>query len=411
MKRIVVNPSRRTQKAIGHVPEIAIVTPAYNSEETIAVTIESVLRNDYPYLDYLVVDGKSQDNTVAVAQRYLPHIRVLSEADKGQSDALNKGLRLTDAEIVGWLNADDILYPDALNIVADYFRRHPEVVAIYGDGDLIDEEGTVIGKSDVQPFDRWRLIHSRNYIEQQSCFFRRGAFDAAGGLDVRLKYVMDWDLWIKLSKFGEMIYVPRVLSARRMRQANKTQSGGMSRLFEMYRMLRRYGATWRSPVLQNYLYETIVVQSQWGTGLLNNLCRAASPWLASSFNGQFVYRMKVSCFGSYPNGDIPPISSFVIPPCPGSSELMLQLWPVPIEGVASYEIVLEMNRKTKTRLILQPGSDRPAEHRWTGCDSTKFNLIEGYCAHGVEKYLDVLGKSVKVAASLKYRWIERGQVI
>ena len=392
-----------------NLPKIGLVTPACNSESTIAVTIESVLRNDYPHLDYLIVDGKSKDNTLAIARRYVPQVRILSEPDNGQSDALNKGFRLTDGEIIGWLNADDVLYPNALNTIIEKFIQHPEAVAVYGDGHLIDARGNIIGKSDVQPFDRWRLIHSRNYIEQESCFFRRTAFEAAGGVDVRLKYVMDWDLWIKLSRFGDMVYIPQVLSARRLTPSNKTESGGMDRFFEIYRMLSEYGATWRSPVMLNYLYETIVEKSRWGGGLLNSLYRRFSPFLFSSFNERYVYRMKVSSFGSYPGGELPPTAHVLIPPSPGASDLVLQLWSAPIKDVAQYEVVVKINRKMKTRLVLEPGSPLPVEQRWTGCDSSKFNLVEFYSTHRLQKNLDVLGKSVPVAASMNYRWLRSGE--
>lgn len=382
----------------------SIVTPSFNSAGTIVRAIESVLENRYPYCDYLVVDGASGDDTASIARRYAG-VRVISEPDAGQSDAINKGFARTKGDVLGWVNADDVLTPGTLFAVARFMENHPEAVAVYGGCMLIDESGREIRASAVQPFDLWRLIHSRNFIEQSSCFFRRSAFEAVGGVDTGLKYVMDWDLWIKLSAVGEVAYVPEIFSARRITASNKTESGGFERFSEIRSMLGRYGAIWRSPVIFNYLAETVATWARWRRGPLGYLTKGFYSLSDTVMRPFFFRRMNAGALGSFPNGDIPPQGRIVLPPSAGGNTLVLKFLPAPVENVDVYCVKISINRRSAGAVCLRPASNEPVEKRIDGLDPRRYNLIEFSSRHGRARHDDLYGCDVKVSANVRWSWI------
>ena len=120
-------------------PLVTIVTPSYNQGRFIRATIESVLSQDYGAIEYIVMDGGSTDNTAAVVREYSSRLKWISEKDRGQSDAINKGFRMAKGEIVSWLNSDDFILPGAVSLAVKAFERQPEIMAVYGEGYLIDE--------------------------------------------------------------------------------------------------------------------------------------------------------------------------------------------------------------------------------------------------------------------------------
>jgi glycosyltransferase involved in cell wall biosynthesis len=223
-------------------PLVSIVTPSFNQGAFIAATIESVLAQDYPRIEYLVVDGGSTDTTLDLLSRYGERVRWVSEPDDGQADAINKGIALTRGAIVAWLNADDLYLPGAVARTVAELQAHPQATLVYGQAEFIDRGGAVIGScSQVEPFNLDRLIDQLDFIVQPATFFRRDAFLAVGGLDAQLRYCLDYDLWIKLALHYQVRYLPRVLARVRTYPATKTASGGLERLEEIERMIRRYG--------------------------------------------------------------------------------------------------------------------------------------------------------------------------
>jgi glycosyltransferase involved in cell wall biosynthesis len=209
----------------------SIITPSYNQGRYLAATIESVLDQAGDFtIDYVICDGGSKDDSVAIIKRYEAErrplkcrgitYRWLSEKDRGQTDAIRKGFAMATGDVLAWLNSDDTYLPGTLATVA---REIAGKDFVYGKSQFIDEHGTVIGKYPTEPFDANRLA-AFNFIAQPSTFFRRAALEAVGGPEANLHYVMDYDLWIRLSRQFALHYVPEFLSTFRLHDESKTVS-------------------------------------------------------------------------------------------------------------------------------------------------------------------------------------------
>ena len=226
-------------------PTVSIVTPSFNHGEYLTAAIRSVLEQEYPNLEYFVADGASTDGTIDLLRQFNsePRLKWVSEPDRGQADAINKGFARTRGEILGWLNSDDTLVPGAIEKIGRYFAEHPDVGLVYGDAQFIDAAGNMIGPCrHIEPFNRHRLLNYSDFIVQPAAFFRRSVFEAVGGLDASLNWAMDYDLWLKLSANAGVEYVPGLLANYRWLGGSKTASGGAARLAEVERMARRHGA-------------------------------------------------------------------------------------------------------------------------------------------------------------------------
>src|SRR5687767_183954 len=226
-------------------PTFAVITPSYNTGAHVRAAVESVLSQDYPGIDYLVMDGGSTDETGDVLRSYGPRLRWVSERDRGQADAINRGFAQVRGDVLGWLNSDDTYAPGAVRAAADFLARHEDVAMVYGDADFIDAAGNVIGPcAHVEPtFSRKRLLHYSDFIVQPAAFFRRGVFEAVGGLDPSLNWAMDYDLWLKFAARGyKVVYLPRVLANYRWLGDSKSAAGGWGRLKEIDLVARRHGA-------------------------------------------------------------------------------------------------------------------------------------------------------------------------
>lgn len=231
-------------------PLVTIVTPSFNQGHFIAATIESVLSQDYPRVEYIIMDGGSSDSTAAVAALYEGRLTFISEKDRGQAHAINKGFQRARGEIVAWLNSDDTLLPGAVSTAVKALRDNPAVAAIYGDGYQIDYDGEIKQKFPAtEPFNLWKLTYVIDYVLQQSVFFRRECLEAAGWLDESLHFGMDWDVLVRLGKRWGLAYVPETLGCLREYAEAKSFAGGDRRFAELSRIVRghtceRYPPGW-----------------------------------------------------------------------------------------------------------------------------------------------------------------------
>ena len=263
---------------------VSIITPSFNQGQFIQHTIESVLNQSYKNIEYLVLDGGSTDNTLDLLRSYGDRIHWISEPDRGQSDAINKGFCQAKGEIVAWLNSDDTYELNAIELVVEYFKQYPDVALVYGEGFIIDKLGTKVRKFEpTKEFDLWMLIHQWDYILQPATFFRKEPLKVIGYLDPNKHWTMDWDLWIRFALKYELKYLPAYLANSREYEDTKTETGGFKRFSEIARIMRFYGELDFPPGYFSYLGSTIATQCKDIFGL-NILSRKIATFLHIWFN-------------------------------------------------------------------------------------------------------------------------------
>lgn len=205
-------------------PVISIVTPTLNQGRYITGTIESVLSQEYPNLEYFIQDGLSSDETLAILRRHQSRLTGWeSRPDSGQSQAINRGFSHATGEILGWLNSDDCLLPGALTYVGDYFRKHPDIDVVYGNRILIDENGLEVGRWILPDHDE-SVLSWADYIPQETLFWRRSIWSKVDAhIDESFSFAMDWDLIIRFRAAGaHFAHLPRFLGAFRVHPHQKT---------------------------------------------------------------------------------------------------------------------------------------------------------------------------------------------
>jgi glycosyltransferase involved in cell wall biosynthesis len=238
-------------------PLVTVVTPSYNQGQFIRATIESVLSQDYPNIEYVIMDGGSKDQTASVAAEYASRLTFISEKDRGQSHAINKGFKMAKGEIVSWLNSDDTILPGAISHAAAAFERRPGLGAVYGEGYLIDYDGNVKNRFPAtEPFNLWKLIYLSDYILQQTVYFRRAIFAEIGFLDEALNWGMDWEILIRIAKRYPIEYIPEYMGCLREYGEAKTFSGGGRRFKELAEIMRRHGTVRYPPGYFTYGLDT-----------------------------------------------------------------------------------------------------------------------------------------------------------
>ncbi len=209
--------------------KITIVTPSLDQRRFVERTVRSVLDQQGDFdLEYLVYDGGSGDGSVEVLRSFEPRLRLVVEPDRGQADAVNKGLRAATGDVVGWLNSDDLLYPGALARVADAFRARPDLVWLHGRCEIVDEDDRTIRRwvSAYKDF-RCRRYTRRsllveNYVSQMTVFWRRSAMERIGYLDASMRYSFDYEYWLRLSALGDPFYLPERVAAFRWYVSSKS---------------------------------------------------------------------------------------------------------------------------------------------------------------------------------------------
>lgn len=237
--------------------KLSIITITYNSERYLTETIASIRSQDYPDYEHIIVDGGSTDGTLDIIRKYAANdsrIRWISEPDQGISDAMNKGVVLATGEVIAHLHSDDYYpAPDVLSVVAGEFCRNPDAVWLTGGASLVGRHGRPLREIHVRRYSYPKLVRS-NFILHPATFVQRSAFTMAGGFSKSLKYAMDYDLWLRLAKFGPPVTINRTLACFRVHQ-NGLSSGEADQAFrEEWSIRRRLLAGRPLGCLCHYLY-------------------------------------------------------------------------------------------------------------------------------------------------------------
>lgn len=222
-------------------PTMSIVTPVFNQGTFIGATLDSVLKQNYPRLEYFVRDGGSLDGTVEeIVRREDALTGWYSGRDGGQAAAINAGFEQSSGEIMAWLNGDDLLLPGALNYVGNYFSKHPDVDLVYGHRILIDENGREIGRWILPRHDR-KVLKWADFIPQETLFWRRRVWERIGPIDASFNYTLDWDFLLRAQEAGfRFRRLPRFIGAFRIHPAQKTTKDEMVGAAESSILRRRY---------------------------------------------------------------------------------------------------------------------------------------------------------------------------
>ncbi|HWE72432.1 MAG TPA: glycosyltransferase family 2 protein [Stellaceae bacterium] len=221
-------------------PRIAIVTPTLNRRNYLPATVDSVIEQRYPRLDYRVQDGGSTDGTQDLLASYGSALSWRSEPDHGQADAINRAFSECDGEIMAYLNSDDTLLPGTLFYVARLFQAHPDIDVIYGQRIFIDGIGREIGRA-VLPRHDAQAIYWADFVPQETMFWRRRVWTGAGPLDETLYYALDWDFIVRAHQAGfKFLRAPRFLACFRVHDQQKVATMYGEARAEIPKVRRRY---------------------------------------------------------------------------------------------------------------------------------------------------------------------------
>lgn len=227
--------------SVTELPLVSVVTPCLNAVRYIEETIQSVLAQDYPHVEYLVVDGGSTDGTLGLVAKYRDRLRCHSGPDRGVADGVNRGFRLSSGSIFAWLSADDVWLPGAVSKAVGAMLEQPEQAAVYGDAAWVDRDGGLLGNYPTQPFDA-ALLARQCFISQPAAFLRSEVFAEVGMLDPELRYTFDYELWMRIARIHSMRKIDGRLALARMRRDN-ISLGQRRQVFEetMAILSRHYG--------------------------------------------------------------------------------------------------------------------------------------------------------------------------
>lgn len=194
---------------------VSIVTPSYNQAPFLEQTMRSVLNQNHPAVEYMVIDGGSSDGSVDIIKKYADRLAWwVSEKDHGQGDAINKGLRRATGEILAWLNSDDYYLPNTIASVVQFFEQYPDVVLVYGDMLAVDADGNTTNVLRYRQCSVEDLLCFQ-ILGQPAVFFRREAFLKVSGLNSTYHFMLDHHLWIRIAQQGRILHVPQVWAAAR----------------------------------------------------------------------------------------------------------------------------------------------------------------------------------------------------
>lgn len=261
---------------------ISIVTPSYNQAHFLEETIQSVLSQDYPQIEYLIIDGGSTDKTVDIIKKYEAKLAGwASEKDGGQTDAINKGFARANGDILAWINSDDTYEPSAVTEAVKYLQDHPEVGMVYGDCNYTNESGRVIGKFNAAQTNYRLLRQGYTRIPQQTMFFRAELWKQVGPLDPSFYFAMDYDLWTRIAARTEIKYIPQTWANFRLHTSGKSILADERCWPEMMRVHYRDGGSFFSVIVAKYYIRKLM--APWLNWRRGRMLKTESKRFASKF--------------------------------------------------------------------------------------------------------------------------------
>ena len=219
-------------------PVLSIVTPCFNSGKYLEETILSVLNQNYPFLEYIIIDGGSTDNSINIIKKYESKLTYwISEKDNGMYDAIQKGFNKATGEIFAWINADDLYHQKSFFIIAEIFSKFTNINWLVGSTSILDEYGRFINVYPSRKFTRYDFISGDfKWIQQESCFFRRVLYEKAGAYLVNtLKYAGDFELWLRFFKYDQLFILNALIGGFRIRSSNQLSLDRMPEYLEEVR--------------------------------------------------------------------------------------------------------------------------------------------------------------------------------
>lgn len=244
-------------------PLVSVVTPVFNGAGYIEGAIQSVLAQNYPHVEHMLVDGGSRDGTLEILTRYATEhpgrIRFVSEPDRGPGDAWNKGLKMARGDVLTCIGVDDICEAGAIQAVVDFFSAHPDACFVHGECDLINSRGEIIGRHRVEDFDLNTFVNTARHIATPSAYYKRSVLEKIGWLDASGD---DFDLMIRIAREYRIYKIDRVLSMLRLHPDSAFNPRDLEKRIELYRQTyrvsRRYGGQILSPIALRYYFGLVV---------------------------------------------------------------------------------------------------------------------------------------------------------
>lgn len=246
--------------------KISIVTPSFNQAAFIEKTILSVVNQEYPDIEHIIIDGRSTDGTIEILKRH-KHLKWISERDRGQTDAINKGVKMTTSNVIGWLNSDDTYEPGSIQSVMEEFNKDPLLDVVYGNCNYIDENDKTMYVYTTPSYNLNKLIScGYNYISQPACFYRKRIFDKIGLFNTSLNYSMDHDLFIRMGLHDlKIIKINKILANFRKHSCSKSVSNILKMRKESFDLGKKYSKGMGAVLVYiNWILAFIILSSPLG---------------------------------------------------------------------------------------------------------------------------------------------------